>query len=127
MNWYMQPLKKYAAFIGRARRREYWTFVIVNDIIGFVLGFIVGLAGITPQTEYSVLAVIFGLFVLIPSLAVSVRRLHDTGRSGWWLLIGLIPIIGVIVLLIFYVLDSQAGTNEYGPSPKITDSSSNKY
>ena len=127
MNWYMQPLKKYAAFTGRARRREYWTFVIVNDIICLILGVIEGLTGITAESDYSVLAVIFSLFVLIPTFAVTVRRLHDTGRSGWWLLIGLIPIIGALVLLIFFVLDSQAGTNEYGPSPKITDSPSNKY
>jgi len=127
MNWYMQSLKKYAAFTGRARRREYWTFVIVNDIICLILGLIEGLTGITAESDYSVLAIIFSLLVLIPTLAVTVRRLHDTGRSGWWLLIGLIPIIGVLVLLIFFVLDSQAGTNEYGPSPKITDSPSNKY
>jgi len=127
MNWYMQPLKKYAAFTGRARRREYWTFTIVNDIISLVLSVIEDLTGIAAETDIGVLIVIFSLFVLIPSLAVSVRRLHDTGRSGWWLLIGLIPIIGALVLLIFFVLDSQAGTNEYGPSPKITDSPSNKY
>jgi len=123
----MQPLKKYAAFTGRARRREYWTFTIVNDIISLVLSVIEDLTGIAAETDIGVLIVIFSLFVLIPSLAVSVRRLHDTGRSGWWLLIGLIPIIGALVLLIFFVLDSQAGTNEYGPSPKITDSPSNKY
>jgi len=127
MNWYMQPLKKYAAFNGRARRREYWTFMIINDIIVFLLSLFEGIAGIAPNTDYSVLAIIFSLFVLIPSLAVSVRRLHDVGRNGLWLLIVFIPVIGVVALLIFYLLDSQAETNDYGPSPKATSSLSNNY
>ena len=127
MNWYFQVLKKYAVFDGRARRKEYWYFVLFNFIIGFVLGLIESLAGIAPGINYSVLSLIYALAVLLPGLGVGVRRLHDTGRSGWWLFISLIPFIGAIILLILMAIDSQEGTNQYGPSPKITDSPSNKY
>jgi uncharacterized membrane protein YhaH (DUF805 family) len=107
MNWYFEVLRKYAVFKGRARRKEYWMFVLFNIIIGLILGFI------------GILGTLYMLAVLLPSLAVGVRRLHDAGRSGWWLLIGLVPIIGGIVLLVFFVQDSQPGENEYGPNPKV--------
>ncbi|HOK77375.1 MAG TPA: DUF805 domain-containing protein [Verrucomicrobiota bacterium] len=113
MHWYLEALKKYAVFEGRARRREYWFFVLFNLIISFVLGFIEGLFG-----GPGVLGAIYGLAVLIPGIAVAVRRLHDTGRSGWWLLIGLVPVVGFIVLLVFMVMDSTPGPNQYGPNPK---------
>ncbi len=118
MSWYLQVLKKYAVFSGRARRKEYWYFVLFNTIISFVLGIIESLAGIGAGMDYSVLAGIYSLAVLLPSIGVSIRRLHDTGRSGWWLFIALVPIIGAIIILIFTVGDSQEGTNQYGPSPK---------
>jgi len=121
MSWYLQVLKKYAVFSGRARRKEYWYFFLFNTIIGFVLSFIEGLTSIAAGTDYSVLAGIYSLAVLLPSIGVSIRRLHDTGRSGWWLFINLIPLIGAIILLIFMVSDSQAGTNQYGPSPKLVE------
>ncbi len=113
MEWYLTVLRKYAEFSGRARRKEYWFFVLFNIIISFVLGFVDGFAGLG-----GVLGGIYALAVLIPSIAVGVRRLHDTGRSGWWLLIGLVPIIGVIVLIVFMVGDSESGSNQYGPNPK---------
>lgn len=113
MNWYLQVLKKYAVFSGRALRKEYWMFCLFNFIITFVLSFVEGLAG-----GPGVLGSLYGLAVLIPSLAVSVRRLHDTNRSGWWLLISVVPFIGGIVLLIFMVQDSQPDDNRYGPNPK---------
>ncbi len=116
MSWYLQVLKKYAVFGGRARRKEYWYFFLFNVIIGSVLGFIEGLAG-----GPGVLGSIYGLAVLIPGVGVAIRRLHDTGRSGWWLLIGLIPLIGTIILLVYMASDSQAGTNEYGSSPKLVE------
>ncbi len=121
MSWYLQVLKKYAVFSGRARRKEYWYFFLFNIIISFVLGFIESLVGIAAGSDYSVLGIIYGLAVLLPSIGVSIRRLHDTGRSGWWLFIGLIPLIGAIILLIYMVSDSQAGTNQYGPSPKLVE------
>ena len=118
MNWYIEVLKKYAVFSGRARRREYWMFVLFNVIIAVVLTIIEGIADAGSEGSRSTLTTLYGLAVLIPSLAVSVRRLHDTGRSGWWLLIGLIPIIGTIVLLIFMVQDGRPTDNQYGPNPK---------
>ncbi len=119
MNWYLEVLKKYAVFSGRARRKEYWFFVLFNLIISLVLTFIDSAFGtLNEETGYGLLSGVYSLAVLIPSLAVAVRRLHDTGRTGWWLLIGLIPLIGLIVLLIFFVQDSKPGDNEYGPNPK---------
>jgi len=113
MDWYMAVLKKYAEFSGRARRREYWMFVLINFLIGCGLGVIGALVH-----GLSFLSWLYSLAVLVPSIAVSVRRLHDTGRSGWWLLIGLIPLIGFIVLIVFLATDGEPGDNEYGPNPK---------
>lgn len=113
MNWYLEVLKKYAVFSGRARRTEYWMFFLFNFIISFVLAFIEGIVG-----GPGIIGLLYSLAVLIPGIAVSVRRLHDTNRSGWWLLIGLVPLIGAIVLLVFMVQDSQQGDNHYGPNPK---------
>lgn len=119
MNWYLQVLQKYAVFSGRARRKEYWFFILFNFIIALVLGFIDNLFGtVTAETGIGFLSGFYSLAVLIPGLAVAVRRLHDTDRSGWWLLISLIPVIGVLVILFFLVLDSQPGDNQYGANPK---------
>ena len=114
MEWYLAVLRKYAVFSGRARRKEFWMFVLVNFIISLGLGVI----SIVIKDKNNILGMLYSLAVFLPSLAVSVRRLHDTGRSGWWLLIGFIPIIGWIALLIFYIMDSQPGENKYGPNPK---------
>lgn len=114
MNWYLKVLKKYAVFQGRARRAEFWYFVLFNFIISFVLAFIEAVLA----KNSNVLTALYSLAVFIPYLAVSARRLHDTGRSGWWLLIGLIPLIGAIVLIVFWCQDSQPNDNEYGPNPK---------
>ncbi|WP_028585133.1 DUF805 domain-containing protein [Desulfogranum mediterraneum] len=118
MNWYLEVLKKYAVFNGRARRKEYWMFFLCNVIIGLILGLVESFAGIAPESEQSILANLYMLAVLLPGLAVGVRRLHDRDRSGWWLLIALVPIIGAVVLLVFMVQDSQPGENQYGPNPK---------
>ncbi len=118
MNWYFAVLKKYAVFGGRARRKEYWMYSLFNIIILITLGVIEGIAGSNPESGGSVLALLYFLAVILPSLAVTVRRLHDTGKSGWWALIGLVPMIGAIVFLVFMVQDGQAGDNQYGPNPK---------
>lgn len=112
MDWYLEALKKYAVFEGRSRRSEYWMFALFNAIIAFALGMTDLFFGT------GVLNLIYGLAVMIPGLAVFVRRLHDTNRSGWWMLINLVPIIGSIVILVFMVLDSDPDTNNYGPNPK---------
>lgn len=119
MNWYFEVLKKYAVFGGRARRKEYWYFALFNIIVSIILGVIDGVTGsFSPEAGIGLLGGIYSLAVLIPAIAVSVRRLHDTDRSGWWLLIALIPIIGAIVLLVFMVQDSKPGQNQFGSNPK---------
>lgn len=117
MDWYLEALRNYAVFEGRARRREYWFFVLFNSIIFIVLAIV---DSVMSSSEFGpgILSGIYSLAVFIPGLAVTVRRLHDTGRSGWWILIELVPIIGAIVLLVFLFTDSEPGTNEYGPNPK---------
>jgi uncharacterized membrane protein YhaH (DUF805 family) len=111
-SWYVEVLKKYAVFEGRARREEFWMFALVNFIVTIVLNVVLSMIGLP------ILAVIYSLAVLVPSLAVGARRLHDTNRSGWLLLISLIPLVGAIVLIVFWVQDSQPGPNQYGPNPK---------
>lgn len=120
MNWYLEVLKKYAVFDGRARRKEYWYFFLINTVISIFLAFIDSFTGtISEEAGLGLLSGIYALAVLIPGLSVTVRRLHDTDRSGWWILIGLIPVIGGIALLVFMVLDSTPGDNQYGPNPKV--------
>lgn len=119
MNWYLKVLKNYAVFRGRARRKEYWYFILFNFIISLALLAVdYGLGFFDPETGLSPLEGIYSLAVLLPALAVSVRRLHDTEHSGWWLLIGFIPIVGALVLLVFFVQDGTPGDNRFGPNPK---------
>jgi uncharacterized membrane protein YhaH (DUF805 family) len=137
MTWYLAALKNYAGFHARARRREYWMFVLVNAIIGVALA-VIGKLTHMPQTgtfglgmprnglgvfgigvfSGPVLLQAYALATFLPFLAVEVRRLHDTGRAGWWWLFGLIPILGWIVLVIFCATGGAAGDNRYGADPK---------
>ena len=112
MTWYLAVLKNYAGFSGRARRKEYWMFALVNLAIGIVLQ-LLG-AAIHSQIPYY----LYALAVIIPALAVGVRRLHDTGRSGWWLLIALVPLVGAIILIVYLATGGNPGPNAYGPDPK---------
>ena len=119
MKWYLQVLKKYAVFRGRARRKEFWMFFLFHFIfliIAIILDNILGTIG--EEDFYGVFYSLYGIAVFIPGLAVSVRRLHDVGESGWMLLITLIPIIGFFWFLAFMVKDSNSGENKYGPNPK---------
>ncbi|KAA9133407.1 DUF805 domain-containing protein [Marinihelvus fidelis] len=118
MNWYLTVLKKYAQFSGRSRRSEIWWFILFNIIVTIVLSIIDNVTGTTNASGYGILGTIYALAVLLPSIAVGVRRLHDTGKTGWWILIGLVPFVGWIVLIVFYCIDSEPGTNQYGPNPK---------
>jgi uncharacterized membrane protein YhaH (DUF805 family) len=113
VSWYLAVLKNYAGFSGRARRKEYWMFALINFVISLVLEILA-----TQAKVIGIVFLVYGLAVLIPGLAVAVRRLHDTGRTGWWVLIGIIPVIGTIILLVFLASDSQPGDNQYGPNPK---------
>ncbi|MGW2841740.1 DUF805 domain-containing protein [Streptomyces sp. NPDC001493] len=112
MNWYLDVLKNYVGFSGRARRKEFWMFALFNIIVAIVL-FAIG-AAIGSQFLYY----IYALAVLLPGLAVTVRRLHDTGRSGWWILISFVPFVGGIILLVFLASEGKAEANEHGPNPK---------
>ncbi|MXV30123.1 DUF805 domain-containing protein [Aeromonas veronii] len=118
MNWYISVLKQYAVFSGRARRTEYWMFVLCNVIVMLLLGMVDKLIG----GDNELISSIYSLAVLLPSLAVAARRLHDTDRSAWWLLLGLIPIIGTLVLIYFMVCNGQQGLNRFGDDPKAAPS-----
>lgn len=119
MNWYLKALNQYADFNGRARRKEYWMFFLFNMVFATVALLIDIAAGTANLDSGSgVFQGIYSLAVLIPGLAVGVRRLHDVGKSGWMLLIALIPIIGAIWLLVLMVTDSKEGTNKWGENPK---------
>lgn len=114
MNWYIEVMRKYAVFQGRARRKEYWMFFLFNLLIAFGLGFATGFLGAVlglGQSLNNATSTLYSLAVLIPGLAVGVRRMHDIGRSGWWILF---PFVN----LVFLCLNSQNGDNEYGPNPK---------
>ncbi|MFF5637289.1 DUF805 domain-containing protein [Streptomyces sp. NPDC012825] len=113
MNWYLDVLKKYAVFSGRARRKEFWMFQLFNVIAVIILSILDAVLGI------QILSAVYALAVFLPSLGVSVRRLHDTGRSGWWILIALIPLVGGIILLVFNCLEGEQQQNAYGPNPKL--------
>ena len=124
--YFLEPITRhYVDFNGRASRSQYWYFVLYYFLISLVLAFIDTLVinpmlGATPEqvARGGILQMIFGLAIFLPSLSIGVRRLHDIGRSGWWLLLSFIPIIGVLVLLFWFIQDSQPGSNEYGPNPK---------
>jgi uncharacterized membrane protein YhaH (DUF805 family) len=119
MNWYLEVLKKYAVFTGRARRKEYWYYFLINFVIITLLLVIDNMLGTLDQEAgMGLISGIYALAVLIPGIAVAVRRLHDSDRTGWWVLIALIPIVGPIVLIFFLIQDSTPGENRFGPNPK---------
>ncbi|MDR1613769.1 MAG: DUF805 domain-containing protein [Planctomycetota bacterium] len=111
--FYIDVLKtKYAAFDGRARRKEYWMYVLFNAIAAVAAMIIDNIIG------FPFFYILYGLAVLVPSIAISVRRLHDIGKSGWWIIIALVPLVGVVILFVFSVMEGQKGQNQYGPDPK---------
>lgn len=119
MNWFLAVLKKYAVLSGRAQRAEYWYFFLFYLLIYIALAIIDNVTGsLSADAEIGLLGSIFVLGTLIPSVAVGVRRLHDTDRSGWWLLLAFVPVVGTIVLIVFMVQDSSPGNNRFGPNPK---------
>jgi|HubBroStandDraft_1064217.scaffolds.fasta_scaffold607470_1 uncharacterized membrane protein YhaH (DUF805 family) len=121
MEWYSMVWRKYADFNGRSRRKEYWMFVLINMIIYFVLyaaGFALMMGNNKLGVLLLVLCVVYGLAALLPSLAVAVRRLHDTNKGGLWILIALVPLIGGIWLLVLLATDGTPGDNQFGPNPK---------
>lgn len=117
MNYYSICPSKFADFSGRARRREYWTFALVNCLIAMLL-LILGLAFGEDSPASNIMVTIFYLIMLVPNLSVSVRRLHDIGKSGWYMFLSLIPLIGGLILLVWALMDSEPGKNQYGKNPK---------
>lgn len=128
MNYYLSVLKNYGTFSGRARRSEYWMIALVNVVVSVILNLIDNAIGTTIKLDYGngmnmtynfgYISMLYSAAVLIPSIAVGVRRLHDVGKSGWFFFILFIPIIGAIWILILLVTDSKPGSNEYGQNPK---------
>jgi uncharacterized membrane protein YhaH (DUF805 family) len=131
MEWMLMPYRRYAEFYGRSRRMEYWMFTLFNVLVVFASLILLFAGGVPETDEYGnavgepgalfyiacLLYLLFALVSFIPSLAVTIRRLHDTDRSGWWFLISFIP-LGGLVLLIFTLLDGTPGENRFGPDPK---------
>lgn len=121
MSWFLLALRKYATFGGRSRRSEYWYFVLFYLVILIALTVLDVLLGSFSQ-EHGIgwLSGVFSLAMLVPTLAVTSRRLHDTGRSGWWQLIAFVPVVGVIALIVFLARDSHPDVNDYGGNPKLS-------
>ena len=129
MQWMLLPLRRYADFSGRSRRKEYWMFALFNALISTAIGVLALALFVADFSEEAMIAILYpvlglaclySLVAFVPGLAVTIRRLHDTDRSGWWLLIGVIPLIGALLLLVFYVTEGTRGSNRFGLDP-VTD------
>lgn len=120
MDWMLLPLRRYADFSGRSRRKEYWMFVLGAFLAAIVAGMIDGLLGMNTMIGgvYGPLTLLLFLAIIVPGIAVQVRRFHDQDKSGWFVLLGLIPLIGGIVVLVFMCLDGTRGPNRFGADPK---------
>jgi uncharacterized membrane protein YhaH (DUF805 family) len=120
LEWATLPLKRYADFSGRSRRKEYWFFVLGVFIVAILLSIIEGAVGLSGMIggAYGPLTALFFLAIIVPGIAVQVRRFHDQDKSGWWVLIGLIPLLGGIIVLVFMLLEGTKGPNRFGPDPK---------
>lgn len=122
MNWYLKCWKQYADFKGRARRKEYWMFFLFNIIIVFLLDMIDASMGmLDEESGFGLLSGIYMLAVIVPNIAVSVRRLHDIGKSGWNYFIGMIPLVGPIVMIIWFATAGDVGSNDWGEDPKANE------
>ena len=115
MDWFKKGLRNYTNFSGRARRKEYWYFVLVQ--MGLVIIAMI-LDAIIFNSEIGLFYIVVALGLFLPGLAVTIRRLHDTSRSGWWFLISILPLIGSIILLVFLASDTKLEINQWGPPAK---------
>ncbi|MCK0127816.1 DUF805 domain-containing protein [Erythrobacter sp. F6033] len=120
MEWMLMPLKRYADFSGRSRRKEYWMFILGVIIVAVIVGLIEGVTGMGGSIGgvYGPLSMLLIVAIIIPSIAVQVRRFHDQDKSGWFVLLGFIPFVGGIIVLVFMCLEGTRGENQYGPDPK---------
>ncbi|WP_138755660.1 DUF805 domain-containing protein [Paenibacillus sinopodophylli] len=114
MQWYLKAIKNYAGVDGRSRRMEFWMFFLINFLITMALAFVESLIGLP-----SLLSGLYTLAIIVPSIAVTVRRLHDIGKSGGWIFIGLVPAVGWIILLVFFIMEGES-INKYGRDPKLS-------
>lgn len=119
MDYYIDAFRNYATFKGRASRKQYWMFVLLNFIISIAIGLVESAIGFGDMTFLSFL---YSIAVIVPNLSIASRRLHDTGRSAWWILLALIPLVGAIVLTVLLIFDSEKGSNKYGENPKGIES-----
>jgi len=132
MNWYLMAWRRYSDFSGRSQRYEYWMFMLIHTVVFMALFLTVevttSVSTMSHASAFSgllaLLGFIYGLAAISPGLAVSVRRLHDVGKSGWWMLLAFVPVLGLL-LIVFFAFDSQPGANQYGPSPKVTQPHAN--
>jgi uncharacterized membrane protein YhaH (DUF805 family) len=119
MQWYLDVLKKYAVFSGRARRKEFWMFVLFNFIAAVLAGILDNILNTTYSNQSTgIISTLYSLAVLLPSLSVAIRRMHDIGKSGWWILVSLIPVAGIIWYIVLAATEGQHGDNQYGADPK---------
>ena len=114
MNWYVDVLKKFNVFTGRSGRQEYWMFVLINFGISFAIGLLVNM-----NNFFAVVSALYGLAIIVPSIAASIRRMHDIGKSGIYVLVTLIPCVGTIWFIILAATPGDPGANEYGPPPEV--------
>lgn len=121
MDWYFKVLKNYVGFSGRARRKEYWMFVLVNFVLTGVLSILDKMLGLRIAGDEGMLTTVYGVFIFLPYWAVQFRRLHDTDRSAWWLLLLLIPVVGWLIILAFNCQNGTPGVNKFGRDPKLLD------
>lgn len=132
MEWYIKAIKQYADFEGRARRTEYWMFFLINLIFSLIASLTdIAMGTFSAEAGIGTFGTIYSAFILIPNIAVMVRRLHDTGKSAWMLLVLVIPFLGVFYLVYLLTIDSEPGTNRFGPNPKdiehISDNNNNQF
>jgi len=120
MDYMLMPLRRYAEFSGRSRRKEYWMFILGVIIVAVVLSIVEGILGLSGMIggAYGPLTALFFLAIIVPSIAVQVRRFHDQDKSGWFVLLGLIPLLGGLIVLVFMCLEGTQGDNRFGPDPK---------
>lgn len=121
MDWYFKVLKNYLGFSGRACRKEFWMFILVNLVLTVVLSILDKMLGLRIAGDEGLLTTVYGVLIFLPYWAVQFRRLHDTDRSAWWLLLLLIPLVGWLIILAFNCQNGTPGENEYGADPKRLD------
>lgn len=121
MEWYLKVLRQYSDFNGRARRKEYWMFVLFNFIFSVGAVFLDSILGLSMAGGYGIIYLIYMVVVIVPGIAVTVRRLHDIGKSGIMILVGLIPLVGAIWLIVLTASEGMHGPNQYGPDPKANE------